>query len=141
MFTIFHDLTINSSAQKIFEAVSEPKHLDNWWTKESAGEAKLDAEYRLYFSEEFDWLAIVTVCDKNKLFELKMIKADKDWAPTSFGFELLPLEQGVRLSFYHKNWQNTNHHYRRTSYCWAQLLNLLKMYLETGEVVPFALRE
>jgi len=141
MYEILHDLTIHSSPQKIFEAVSEPKHLNNWWTKACEGRADLGATYRLYFSPEYDWKAKVSICQSPNKFELQMTDSDADWDPTRFGFELEAKGKSTLVSFYHKAWQSTNHHYRRTSYSWAQLLRLLKNYIEKGEVVEFGHRD
>lgn len=141
MYDILHDLIIDAPAAKIFAAITEPIHLNNWWTKEASGIAQVGQEYRLYFSAEYDWYAEVSICEVEHQFELKMTKADGDWNPTRFGFILTQQEQGVLLSHYHKNWQSTNHHYRRSNYSWAQLLRILKNYVEKGEIVPFAHRD
>jgi hypothetical protein len=70
-----------------------------------------------------------------------MTKADEDWTNTVFGFEIVNLEEGVRLEFWHKGWPDCNHHFRRSSWCWAILLNGLKNYIEKGTIVPFCERE
>lgn len=137
MYDILHDLTIKAPASKIFAAISEPEHLNNWWTKKCKGQAKLSEEYRLYFTAEYDWYARVSICEPNRHFELQMTKSDEDWNPTRFGFVLEETSAGIRVSHYHKGWLSQNHHYRRSNYSWAQLLRLLKNYVETGEVVEY----
>jgi len=137
MYTILHDLNIKASPQKVFEAVSQANHLSNWWTKKCEGHAELGASYRLYFTPEYDWKAKVSICKIPVKFELQMTDSDADWSPTCFGFEIKEKGDHSLVSFYHKGWQSTNHHYRRTSYSWAQLLRLLKSYVEKGNVVPF----
>ena len=140
MYDILHDLSIHASPQKIFEAISQAKHLNNWWTNECEGETVLDATYRLYFTPEYDWKAKVSICEAPIRFELQMTASDADWDPTRFGFEIQEKVNSTLVSFYHTNWQSTNHHYRRTSYSWAILLHGLKRYVEKGEVVPFGER-
>ena len=137
MYDILHDLTIKASPSKIFAALSQPQHLNKWWTKESQGIAKIGQEYRLHFSPEYDWYAEVSICELDKHFELRMTKADIDWNPTCFGFELTEIPDGIQVSHYHKGWKTQNHHFRRSNYSWAQLLRLLKNYVEKGEIVPF----
>lgn len=136
-FSIYHDLLINASTQKIFDAVSAPEHLNNWWTLRCTGIAEVGSEYNLYFTPEYDWHGKVMVCDPNSSFHIKMTKSDSDWDPTSFGFDLEEVEGGVRLKFWHIGWPECNHHFRRSSFCWALLLNGLKNYVEKGEVIPF----
>ena len=137
MYDILHDLTIKAPLSKIFAAITEPAHLNNWWTKESSGEAIIGHEYRLYFAPEYDWYAEVSICEIDKHFELTMTKSDEDWNLTRFGFELKLFSDSVNVSHYHKGWKSQNHHYRRSNYSWAQLLRLLKNYVESGEIVSF----
>jgi hypothetical protein len=70
-----------------------------------------------------------------------MTDSDEDWDPTSFGFDLEPQEAGTAVKFWHKGWPTLNHHFRRSSYCWAILLQGLKNYVEKGIIVPFEERE
>ncbi|MGC6430186.1 MAG: hypothetical protein ACON5F_04000 [Jejuia sp.] len=53
-FHIFHNLHINISKEEVFNAISRPKHLDNWWTLKSSGTPKLGAEYNLNFTYDYD---------------------------------------------------------------------------------------
>lgn len=136
-FNIYHDVHIKASKEEIYKAVTLPKHLNNWWTKESSGIDKIGSQYRFYFSDAYDWSAIVTKEISSQHFELTMDKSDEDWEGTKFGFIIKEEHQGCLLSFYHKNWTNNNHHYRRTNHCWAILLQGLKDYIEKGKIIPF----
>lgn len=140
MFTILHDLTISVKPQQVYDAITMPAHLNNWWTLECAGAPKVGANYRLFFDPKYDWTAEVTIANAPLHFELKMVDSDEDWEPTSFGFKLLSMESSTRVEFYHSDWQVQSHHYRRTSYCWAILLHGLKRYAEEGHIIPFAER-
>lgn len=141
IIAIYHDVYIKSTKKKIFAAVSEPNHLNNWWTLKCSGTPKKGAEYNFYFAPEYDWLGEVIKCEADHNFHIKMTKADPDWDPSSFGFDLEEVEDGVRLKFWHTGWSTCNHHFRRSSFCWAILLSGLKNYLEKGVVVPFEERE
>jgi uncharacterized protein YndB with AHSA1/START domain len=140
-FAIHHDVFIKSTKKKLFEAVSQPSHLNKWWTLRCAGKPKEGAEYNFYFTPEYDWLGKVIKIEPNQAFHIKMTKSDSDWAPTSFGFDLEDGEGGVQLKFWHTGWPQCNHSFRRSSYCWAILLNGLKNYVEKEIIVPFEDRE
>lgn len=140
-FAIYHNFEIKASISKVFEAVSDPNHLVNWWPQKCSGTPKVDSEYNLFFTEEYNWLGNVIVCDKDKAFHIKMTKADPDWTPTSFGFDLEEIKNGVLVKFKHKNWPACNAHFRHSSFCWALLLNGLKNYVEKGIIIPFEERE
>lgn len=138
---IYHDLQIKASSKEVFAAVSEPEHLNNWWTLRCTGTPKLGEEYNLYFAPEYNWYAKVSEVKENQSFHLKMTSADPDWTPTTFGFELEENDKGVLLKFSHMNWPELNHHFRHSSFCWAVLLGYLKNYVEKGVIVAFEDRE
>lgn len=140
-FSIYHDLPISAPVEKVFDAISQPSHLDNWWPLKSSGTPEMGGEYNFYFTEEYDWYGEVINCIPNKSFHIKMTRSDADWDPTSFGFDLEEESDFVQVKFWHKGWPECNAHYRRSSYCWAILLQGLKNYVEKGIVVPFEDRE
>ena len=123
---IYHDLLINASKKSIFDAISTPKGLNNWWTLKCSGEPKIGAEYNFYFAPEYDWYGKVLRCDAEKSFYIKMTKSDSDWDPTSFGFDMEDADGGIQVKFWHIDWPECNHHFRHSSFCWAMLLNGLK---------------
>ncbi|ESU26540.1 hypothetical protein FLJC2902T_25110 [Flavobacterium limnosediminis JC2902] len=138
MQTIYHDLIINVTKEKVFEAISTPKGLNNWWTLRSKGTAGLDEKYNLYFGEEYDWFATISKFKENEVIEFSMTEAMEEWLPTRFGF-ILKEENSHRtyVQFYHADWKEATQEFRIASYCWANLLRELKQYLEKGIITPF----
>ena len=141
MHHIYHDLFVKAASMPIYEAITTPKHLNNWWPLKSSGQPELGTEYSFYFTPEYDWYGEVIKSEPGKAFHIKMTRADEDWNPTSFGFDMEELEGGTQLKFWHKGWPECNHHFRRSSFCWAILLKGLKDYVEKGVIVPFEDRE
>ncbi|AUC82171.1 SRPBCC domain-containing protein [Lacinutrix sp. Bg11-31] len=139
--TIFHDVVIKTKKENVFNAFTQPEHLNNWWTLKSSGKPEINADYNLNFTDQYNWYFKVLEVRLNKSFYLKTTKADDDWNPTTFGFELKEHEDGTLVEFTHTNWQENNHHFRNTSYCWALLLKGLKTYLEKDVIVPFNERD
>ncbi|UWX56336.1 hypothetical protein NYZ99_09110 [Maribacter litopenaei] len=70
-----------------------------------------------------------------------MTKSDPDWDATSFGFDLVENGENIKVQFWHVGWRECNAHFRRSSFCWAILLNGLKNYVEKGIIIPFEKRE
>ncbi|MDD7885205.1 SRPBCC domain-containing protein [Flavivirga sp. 57AJ16] len=136
-YNIYHNLIIKASPKVVFDAVSLPGHLNNWWTLKSSGTPELDAVYNLNFTDTYNWFCKVSKIKKNASFYLKMTDSDKDWNPTTFGFELEAKGAETLVKFGHVNWLEDNHHFRHASFCWAMLLNGLKNYLEKGVIVSF----
>jgi uncharacterized protein YndB with AHSA1/START domain len=138
---IFHNFTINTSSEKVFDGVSTATGLDNWWTKSSQVTPKADSMYMLDFGPGYVWKAIVTKFETNKEFELQMTEADADWLKTRVGFLLSDKGNNLtEVKFYHTGWPAANEHYKISSYCWAMYLRILKRYLEFGEQVPYEKR-
>jgi len=137
MHHIFHDVLINSTKEQVFKAISEPNQLVHWWPFRCSGMPNLDSEYNFFFTEEYNWFGKVIQIKEYKSFHIKMTQSDSDWDPTTFGFEIKEMKNGIMLEFFHKNWPVNNHHYRRSAYCWALLLNGLKKYIEHGIILPF----
>ncbi len=140
MHNIYHDLYINASKQFVFDAVSLPEHLINWWPLKCSGKQVEGAVYNFFFTPEYDWYGQVEKCETANAFHIKMTQADADWNPTAFGFDLKEKDNGAMLSFWHKGWPVCNDHFKRSSYCWAILLQGLKTYLENGVIIPFEKR-
>ncbi len=134
---IYHDLPIHAPIRKVFDAICLPDHLVNWWPRKCSGKPSLGATYNFYFAPEYDWYGEVVRIDKDQAFHIKVTKADTDWEPTTLGFDLKETEQGAMLSFSHINWTNCKDHFKRSSYCWAILLQGLKNYIEKGVIIPF----
>ena len=87
-FAIYHDLFIQASLKDVFEAVTEPNLLNNWWTLNCSGKPELGTQYNFYFAPEYDWYGKVIKCETNQAVHIKMTKSDQDWNSTSFGFDL-----------------------------------------------------
>jgi uncharacterized protein YndB with AHSA1/START domain len=140
MANIFHSFTINAPIKNVFEGISIPGELDKWWSKSSEGDPGLHEMYKLYFGPQYNWIAIVSKYIPNKEFELNITDADPDWIDTRVGFLLHHKNDVTEVHFYHKNWPQSNDHYKISCYCWAMYLRILKRYLEYGEQVPYGNR-
>jgi len=129
---------IDTAIDKVFAAITEPEHLMNWWPFKCK---KTGNEYNFYFTPDYDWYVKVAELSKNESFHIKMTESDADWTPNTFGFELESKDKGILVKFRHTGWRECNAHFRRSSFCWAMLLNGLKNYLGKGVIVPFEERE
>lgn len=140
MADIYHDFYIGTPAERVFQAVSTPAGLQQWWTKRSSGDVKEAGIYELWFGPEYDWRGRVTKCAPHSDFELEVLQADKDWNGTRVGFHFSERDGTTMVQFYHRGWPKMNDHYRISCYCWAMYLRILRRYLEHGEVVPYEQR-
>ncbi len=137
---IFHSFPIAADIEAIFDAISTPKGLDNWWTQTSSGSAALGEIFSLHFAPDYYWDAVVSGYTPLSAFELTMQTADDDWKGTQVGFHLDDKGQMTEVHFYHTGWKTDNAHYRFSNFCWAMYLRIMKRYIEWGEFVPYVNR-
>ncbi len=140
MPNILHQFHIQSSLDKVFRAITSPSGLNSWWTLESDGSPELNETYRFFFGPEYDWRAVVTHVVPGQEIAWKVTQAMEDWMPTRFGFRLKQSESGTTVNFFHTDWAEANDHFSITSFCWGQLLQGLKGYVEHGTIIPFEQR-
>lgn len=140
MYNIYHDIQISARPQEIFEAISTPQGLNAWWTVRSSGTPIIGKEYNFYFSEDYNWSAIVNTCNTDFAISFIMNHATDDWIGTKLNFTILPKDNYFILRLEHTGWRETSDHYRRTSYCWALYLKCLKDYVENDIIKPYEMR-
>ena len=137
MSDILHEFPVRAELKRVFEGISTPAGLDNWWTKRSAGSTGPGEVYDLDFGPGYDWRARVVRCDPDTEFEIEMISADADWTGTRVGFRLEERDGSTWVSFRHTGWKEANRHFRISSFCWAMYLRVLVRFLELGETVKY----
>lgn len=135
--TIYHNVLIEKDSLEVYDAISQPEHLVNWWPLKCDGSPHIGETYNYNFTDEYNWFAKVNSCKAGEHIYFKMTISDADWDPTTFGYDLEPTEKGTYLRFFHKDWPEQNDHFKHSAYCWAILLKGLKDYLEKGKVIPF----
>ncbi len=140
MANIHHEFTIEAPPPRIFEGMTTPAGLDQWWTHYSSGKPDTDAPYALGFGPEYDWEARVTRCVPNEEFELELTEASDEWLGTRVGFRLAPLGDHTRVFFWHSGWKEETPHFAASSFGWAMHLRLLRRYIERGETVEYERR-
>jgi uncharacterized protein YndB with AHSA1/START domain len=138
---ILHRLPIAAPVPRVFEVISTPAGLNEWWTLSSEGEPHVGATYRFDFGPGFDdWRGQVTRVETPHLIEWVMVHADGDWEGTVVAIALAPLGARTILEFAHRGWRDANEHFRTSSCCWASYLRVLRRYLEHAERVPYSIR-
>src|SRR5882672_6008888 len=102
---IIHEFPITANVSRVFDAVSTPAGLDQWWTLRSDGVPSDGALYSLDFGPGYLWRAHVSEVDKQHTFELELVEAMPDWIGTRVRFELMPVDDDhTQLVFTHIGW-------------------------------------
>ena len=134
---ILQDFPIAASPSRVYEAVSDPRMIDEWWTLTSTGRPAVGSTYDLDFGPGYHWQAVVTKANPSSAFELRLTSADADWLDTVVGFELEPSGDATQVRFYHRGWPAVSDHYRTSCHCWALYLRVMRRHIEHGESVPY----
>jgi len=137
---ILHDFPISAPLNRVFDAVSTPAGLDQWWTKRSTGIPRVGAEYELGFGPGYDGRAVVSKHMPPLELEYQIVRADGDWLGTRVGFVLRDAGGVTQMRFSHTGWPDAGPHFRTSSFCWAMYLRVLRRFLEAGETVPYERR-
>lgn len=134
---IQHDFAVKAEPGAVYDVITTPEELNQWWTRTASGRAEAGQEYELWFGPDADWRARVTEAVPGRSFALEMTGADADWLGTRVSFVLEPAGAGTMVRFSHSGWRSENEHFRISSYCWAMYLRLMRRYAEAGEQVPY----
>jgi len=140
MFNIHHNFAINAPGGKVWDAFCTPEGLNSWWTLQSSGIPAIGNMYTFYFGPGYDWRAEVIHISPGEALTWKMVNAMDDWMDTRVGFELIEKKGATHIHFFHLNWKDASEHFGITTYCWGQLLNGMKNYIEKGIIIPHAQR-
>jgi uncharacterized protein YndB with AHSA1/START domain len=133
---IIHELQIQTTPEKLYEALSTDDGISAWWTKAKT-QPKVGA------INEFDFRGNAATFRVEKLEPGKVVgwsaeQVPPDWKGTRVLFELIKGESGsVVLRFSHTGFEVMTPLVAFSSYAWAQYLRSLKLYLETGKGEPF----
>jgi uncharacterized protein YndB with AHSA1/START domain len=138
MFDIVHELTIDASQERVFEAVTTSEGIAGWWTTDVAvagdppevevgfEEGRMRMRFR---SDEFE---------PPVLARLTCVAGPDEWPNTQLAFTLLPEPEGpgTVLRLWHGNWEYEDGILPSVSFQWAMYLDSLRRHLEKGEGSP-----
>jgi uncharacterized protein YndB with AHSA1/START domain len=134
---IIHGLDIDTTAERLFEALSTDEGIAAWWTK-----AKTHPTVGGINEFAFGAGAVsfrVERLEPGKAVEWSADQVPPDWKGTRVLFELSEGKRRgtVTLRFTHAGFHAMTPVVAFTSYAWAQYLRSLKLLLETGRGEPF----
>jgi len=144
---IAFQFTIDIPAARVFEALTDPRHIAGWWT-ECTSDQKAGGSARFEFrncSGALDGYTRVRIekLVPGELVEWKCVDQDyqglKDWIGTTIRFRLSPNAQGgTEVDFAHAGWKSKEGSFDRCTDGWRHVLaTSLKNYLEKGQGEPY----
>ena len=136
METIYHQVGIKSSLEKITQALGSIEGLARWWTSDTRGSTQVGEHIEFWFGEHCV-KAEVLETDNPNIIAWRVIADEGEWKDTVIRFELKSSETQITINFSHEQWQAVTDLFRHCATKWAVFLLSLKNYLEQGEGKPY----
>jgi len=139
MVDIIHKIGIKAPLSKVYEAVSTPKGVAGWWTRETTGRAG-GAMTSVFHSPDgkeigrmdFDLLK----AEPGKKVQWRFTAGPEEWVGTDLTFELSRDGDQTLIVFGHRNWREAVEFMAHCSMKWATFLLSLREFVETGKGRP-----
>ena len=134
MNSILHRIVIESSPEKLFQALNTESGLSNWWTRAEQNEEKIT----FLFGPNGEHQVVMALISAIPGQEVKWQCIAGAWAEKGeFVFSIAETARGACLDFAHHGWQETDDFYKYCNAKWGYFLAVsLKQYLETGRGLP-----
>jgi hypothetical protein len=130
---ILHQVGIDASAKKVFEAVSTIKGYRGWWDGSAEGDPRKGGLIRFFGG----WVDMkVTEFKPNARIKWVCVKGPKEWMGTEVVFDLIRKKGQTFILFKHAKWKKPVEFMCHCSTKWAVFLLSVKQYAETGRGRP-----
>jgi uncharacterized protein YndB with AHSA1/START domain len=139
MSEMLHEIEIEASPEKVFEALTTEAGFKGWWTVDSEAKPAVGSLSTFGFFKR-------AVVFKMRVVELTPAKTVRwhcegdweEWIGTKLRFDLEPWNNsGTRVRFNHAGWLSTRGDFARCNTSWGALMVLLKSYSEGKQPGPF----
>jgi uncharacterized protein YndB with AHSA1/START domain len=135
-FDIIHSIDIETTPERLYDAVTTRKGIAGWWTPDVKAEPKVGA------INELGFMGMILKFRVDRLEPVRHIswsglQVPPLWEQTRVHFDITPDGDMVLLKFTHAGFTSTGGDFGLTSYSWAQYVRSIKLLLESGEGEPF----
>ena len=137
MADILHEVTIDASPAKVYQALTEQSGLQGWWTEHTKAKAQTGtiSEFSFYGGMAVFKLSVDTLEPGDKVY-WGVEQGPPGWENTRITWDLSGDNGKTKLLLGHRDWASTGGMYPSVSYNWAWYMTSLKQYVETGKGTP-----
>lgn len=128
---------IQTTPQKLYEAITTQQGLAGWYTPETKAEPRVGAVIELKFAELATLKFCVDELEAERSVIWSAVQVPTDWEGTHIKFDMTSQGNMVNLQFNQTGLPPAYEDLGVFSYLWGQYLRSLKALLETGEGEPF----
>ena len=127
---IRHLLYIQSTPEKIYEAITTQKGIAAWWSVQNNAKPEEGSIYRIYFGGDyFKEIKIVDLVPDKKV-TWQILQADSEWLNTQVTFDIRKGKDRIELLFNHSGWKEYTDMFAECNHHWGVFLENLKDYTE-----------
>ncbi|HEY1351983.1 MAG TPA: SRPBCC domain-containing protein [Ktedonobacteraceae bacterium] len=135
-FDIVHSIDIETTPERLYDAVTTGKGIAGWWTPDAKARPEVGTV------NEMGFMGMVLKFRVDRLEPARhaswsSLQVPPSWENTQVRFDITPDGDMVTLTFTHAGFTSTSGDFGITSYSWAQYIRSIKLLLETGEGEPF----
>ncbi|WP_310447718.1 SRPBCC domain-containing protein [Thiobacillus sp.] len=141
MADILHQIGIQSSSDKVYQALTTREGLAAWWTHDTQGNSDIGETIRFRFhrpdgSEIGGFDMRVRELDPARLVRWQVVDGPEEWIGTTIRWELRQAGDYTNVLFKHQDWREPVEFMHHCSTKWAIFLMSLKSFVETGKGAP-----
>ena len=132
---IRHNVTINATSEKVYEAITTQEGLANWWAKQTIAKSEVGF-VNIFTFGTFRNEMKVTMLNPNRKVEWHCINSLEEWIGTNISFDLEEKNGRTILRFAHSGWKAITDIFAGCNYDWGRFMTSLKLFCETGTGTP-----
>jgi uncharacterized protein YndB with AHSA1/START domain len=136
---IRHRVAISAPLERVYEAVSTPEGLSQWWTRDGVrGGSGEGSALQFFFGQPTPAATMeVTRLSPDGHVSWNCVDGADEWVGTTITFDLTHTDTDTVVLFTHADWREPVEFMAHCSARWAYFLLSLKRYVETGTGTPF----
>ncbi|MFQ5989817.1 MAG: SRPBCC domain-containing protein [Candidatus Methylomirabilales bacterium] len=138
MADMHHEIVIDASPEKVYDAIATQEGLRGWWTGDSVAEPRVGsiAEFGFY-NRQFLFRMRVEELMPGKKVVWSCVGDHDEWKDTRLTWDISQRDGGTVLHFTHGNWRSTTRFFASCNSTWGMLMYRLKDYAEDNAPGPY----
>ncbi len=134
---IWHELHLHASPRAVYEALTDPKKIANWWTTDTRGKSAVGEKLEFWFCGQLAAEIVVTALEPDARVRWRVTDRGIDeWTDTEISFEIFRRDNKTILHLLHSKWRDTAKMFPECSMHWAIFLLSLKEFVDAGRGRP-----
>lgn len=134
---IWHEIHINASPDKVYQALANARQLAHWWTTDVRGESAVGKKLEFWFSGRRAAEMVVTALSPDEFVQWRVTdRSVPEWVNTELEFRIFRQSDRAILHLRHSKWREDAKMFPECSMHWAIYLLSIKEFVETGKGRP-----